>query len=183
MKNKQTNMESICIGHPLLSIRPALECGWYTQDHSTGENWFSLSQQESTANSFLFRGETMYPLPFLHTEDFVWLAFVWVFAHAVNSLWVCMCICSVVTRRFFLGARWWALTIFPPLLLHRSLSFERRGLIRTSHLGLNIPHCLHIAQLWVYCKKQLLWGRLSDAWSMGVEVCQESFYCYVHLAE
>lgn len=41
------------------------ECGWYTQQYSTGEKWFSLSQQISTANSFLVRSG-LCPLAFPH---------------------------------------------------------------------------------------------------------------------
>lgn len=52
----------------------------------------------------------------------------------------------------------------------RSLSFEGRNTIKTSHSGLNAPKSpfLHTVPLWlsvnlIYCKRKLLWWRLSDA--------------------
>lgn len=50
-------MESILCWPTTPRLGPALECNWYTQRHSTGEQWFLLSQQGATANSFLARDE------------------------------------------------------------------------------------------------------------------------------
>lgn len=50
----------------LITLGPALECGWYSQCHAIGENWFSQSQQVSIANSFVGRVRTLCPLPLPH---------------------------------------------------------------------------------------------------------------------
>lgn len=47
MSHKMTSL--VFVAQLLLSTRSALGCGWYTQHHSTGESWFSLSQQISIA--------------------------------------------------------------------------------------------------------------------------------------
>lgn len=50
----------------LLSMRPVLECGCYTQYHSIEENIFFFSQQLSIANSFSVEIGTFCLLSFLH---------------------------------------------------------------------------------------------------------------------
>lgn len=62
-----------CVGQLCLEMGPYLDCGWYTQGHSTEENRSSLSQPVSITNSFLVRDGTLCPLPFLP----VWFCPVW----------------------------------------------------------------------------------------------------------
>lgn len=54
--NNSKSMESILRWLWFLSMGPVLGWGWYTQCHSTGEDWVSLSQPISTANSFMIWG-------------------------------------------------------------------------------------------------------------------------------
>lgn len=58
-----TNMEFILCWLIIPWLRPALQCGWYTQWHAIGENLFNLSQKVSTASSFSARHGTLHPLP------------------------------------------------------------------------------------------------------------------------
>lgn len=44
-------LNSFCISHLFLGIRPTLECGQHNQQYSIGENWFSLWQQAPTMPS------------------------------------------------------------------------------------------------------------------------------------
>lgn len=55
----------IYVSQPLVSLWPALGCGWQSLCHSTEKNWFTLSQQTSVANDFLVSGGTLCPLPCL----------------------------------------------------------------------------------------------------------------------
>lgn len=48
-----TAMEFNLCWHILLSMGLFLECGWYTQCHFIGENWYPLSHQVSIAISLL----------------------------------------------------------------------------------------------------------------------------------
>lgn len=67
-----------------------------------------------------------------------------------HSLWVHMRVTPALSRRHLpmtlpLPV---ALTVFPTLLFQRSLSLERKGLIKITHLGLSgskVSHSLHIS--------------------------------------
>lgn len=74
-----------------LDMGSALECCWNIQTYSTGENWFS--QKVSIANSFLVRDRTVCSFP-----SQCW-GFVLFGPVLPQSLWVCVCISSVVFGR------------------------------------------------------------------------------------
>lgn len=72
-KPKQSNMKQkkstkillslFCVGQLLLGMESDLKYEWYTQWHFIRENWFSIYQWISIANSLLVRGWAPYPLP------------------------------------------------------------------------------------------------------------------------
>lgn len=89
---------SLCASQLLLGTGLALECGWYTQWHSFGENELPLSQQIPTANSFLVRGRTLPTSP-----SQCWDCLLWTYAglvHAVSSEFICASVPSCLKMLF-----------------------------------------------------------------------------------
>lgn len=124
-------------GQLLLSMGPALECGWNTQGHSTGENQFTTPQQVSTANSFFVRGGTLCPL-LLPRSGIRSDASLCTSCACCHSLSEFMCASVLLSLKNSVS-----LVLFttpgsnnPSPLPSRSLSLSRRCFIKKSHLGL-----------------------------------------------
>lgn len=127
----------------------------------------SLSRDLSFASSFLVWEWTLRPLLLL------WAGIL------SGCAWAGLCTLSVWDLCIFpiVSGKWCSLKIIhtsgsynlsAPSLT--SLSFEGRNTIKTSYSGLNAPKSLflHTVPLWlsvnlIYCKRKLLWWRLSDA--------------------
>lgn len=126
---------------------PGQEWGWYTQYHSTGENWFSFSQQMSTANNFLVRGRTLCLLPLLGAGLLSGLNLCrsWACYHSLCDLMfvrVCTDVpLSVLVRLEDAFPR----STPPPLALPVSLLdpwAERGGVWQTSYWAMSAPKSL-----------------------------------------
>lgn len=79
-KFTEANMEFLLCWPLAHGHGPALERGWYTQWHFIGENWLSLCQWVSIANSFSVRGWTMYLLFPLNAGTHSGLNLCWSYA-------------------------------------------------------------------------------------------------------
>lgn len=67
----------------------ALECGWSTQCHNSGEKWISLCQQVSVAHSFSVRSGTPCLLPCLSpgpSSGFIYFVWMDVCLHALKCI-------------------------------------------------------------------------------------------------
>lgn len=102
--------------------------------------------------------------------DFVWFEPMQVLWILSQSLWVHVFISPMASGKMLLP---WShrppLTpvVFPAYLLHRFLSLERKGLIKTTDLGLRAPKSLTLCKFFwlcisvlnaIYYKKLLWWG-------------------------
>lgn len=165
-----------CIGHPLLSMGPALVYGWSTHCQSIGENPVFPSQQLSG------------PLPHLHAGTMLGLSLCGSCA-SCHSLWVHVCVYLCLGNIVSLGyPPPLTLKTFLPSLQHRAQSLEGRRVIQTFHLWLSAPKAPILCTLssceflliTIYCKKQLLLWRLSiicghSNISLGVILLLQSF--------
>lgn len=143
-KSKKTKKiwNLVCSGQWLLSIRPALEGGWYTHWRKTifplqavinckdlrGEGWnFMLTSHSPLLGSFSGSNPCR-TLPVVRV--------------AVNSHMHQPCTWKTVSLE---SSTTVAFTVFPCPLPYRALSFERRGVIKKkkmSHLGPRAPESL-----------------------------------------
>lgn len=159
----KTSWNLLCVGHRLLVMESALECGLYDQWHPIRENQLSFCQQISITNSFLVRGGTC-PLPPLSAG----ILSGWKLCRPSSC---CHSLCEFHVHQSHCAWKTTSLesplplslpVVQPPLLL-RLLSLDGR-VRKISHLGLSVPKArsLHIVQLWIsvllpiYFKEKLL---------------------------
>ena len=87
-------LSSFCVGYLLLDMRPALNCGLYTQWDSTGENSFFLWEQLPVGDSFwVCEGRLLVSVSPLSTGTSSGLDLCML----PQSLWVHMCISGYKT--------------------------------------------------------------------------------------
>lgn len=130
------NMESpLC--WKLLGIRTALECGWQTQGHSIGANWFFLFQQVLVTNNF-WLGVGPWARFASLCWDFVGMKRVQVLCVLSQSLCVHVYSSPFMSLRscfFEVNHHLWLLQCFRLLFCIYSWGLRRR-IWKWSHLGL-----------------------------------------------
>lgn len=177
-------------------LMPVLKNGLNTQWDSTRTNEIFNSDLLSIRNSFRVRdgGPVYFPR---HHWDPIGLRTVQALCMLPQTLWVHMCISPVVCRKHcFFGCLLLllVLTVFPPSLPQSSLSSRGRDLIERSHLELcnSTPLILSAHfQLVGFCICSHLLQEEASTFDdglarhcmSGVECHQESFPCYIPLAE
>lgn len=154
--------------------------GWYAQRHSVSENWFSLPQQVSIADSFSVRGGTLHPLASLSSG-------LWSGLNLCVSYACCYHLCELIRASVMwslddsgslaLSIRHlWLLQLSTPLS-YRSLGLQGRGLIKTSYLGRSAPKSLtlnfvqvRVSVFVAISSEKFLWWGLNDALICGYSI-------------
>lgn len=128
---------------------------------------------------WLGMGPYICPLCFVCAGIFNWIEFVQTMSMPPLTPWVHVYIDPVLSGKQF---PWKLKTLLPPLL-QKSLSFEGKDLIKTSHLGLKDPRSLTVCKLssrgplcWVtiHCISYFDEGGAAH-WSMGITVTRGHF--------
>lgn len=156
---------AFCVDQLLHDMGLALECLWYTQSYSIGENTFSPSQKMSISSTFVFRGGSLCPFPLLHARILP--------DGKVSSCRHSLCefvrgFCPVVSGKdgFLRFNHHLCLLQYFNLLLWLKPQTPEEAFDKDIHCGWrcsNASQCVHILQLQdpvlitIYWKKKIFW--------------------------